>query len=155
MIPNKRGVQTQKHKQKQSTCKQAEAPSRTKMNCPYEHAHENTQSRTLTHTQTHLPCVSVDWVNQPNFPFFFWVRSASVTPWCYQHAVHTARQQRKQWVRTQHNKRERKVQQETAALQSTVQTLLPCPEKLQKQMYRNILFTLQSDYRTKAQTILS
>lgn len=30
----------------------------------------------------HLPCVSVDWVNQPNFPFFFSVRSASVTPWC-------------------------------------------------------------------------
>lgn len=65
------------------------------------------------HTQTHLPCVSVDWVNQPNFPFFFSVRSASVTPWCYQHAVHTARQQRKQWVSTQ--QREQQEREESTA----------------------------------------
>lgn len=87
-----------------------------------------------THTHTHLPCVSVDWVNQPNFPFFFSVRSASVTPWCYQHAVHTARQQRKQWVSTRQRERrggERNERRETAAIQTTVQTQLPCPEKLQ------------------------
>lgn len=43
-----------------------------------------THARTITQTElghAHLPCVSVDWVNQPNFPFFFSVRSASVTPW--------------------------------------------------------------------------
>lgn len=65
-----------------------------------------TRPTRFAHTQTHLPCVSVDWENQPNFPFFFWVRSASVTPGCYQHAVHTARQQRQQWVNTQQNKKE-------------------------------------------------
>lgn len=59
-------------------------PSRTKMKWRGEHVPVE------MHTQTHLPCVSVDWVNQPNFPFFFSVRSASVTPWCNQHAVHKA-----------------------------------------------------------------
>lgn len=37
----------------------------------------------VCHTQTeqNLPWVSVDWLNQPDFPvFFLWVRSPSVTP---------------------------------------------------------------------------
>ncbi len=124
-----KGMQTQKQKQKhkQSTCKQRRPPEQRWT------ALMNMRKKTHTprHARTHLPCVSVDWVNQPNFPFFFSVRSASVTPWCYQHAVHTARQQRKQWVSTQQNKRESNARQETVAIQTTVQTQLPCPEKLQ------------------------
>lgn len=89
----------QKHKLSTSRRKQPAGQRRTVlMNMRRK---KNIHSLTLMHTQTHLPCVSVDWVNQPNFPFFFSVRSASVTPWCYQHAVHTARQQRKQWVSTE------------------------------------------------------
>lgn len=79
------------------------------------------QALTPMYIQTNLPCVSVDWVNQPNFPFFFSVRSASVTPWCYQHAVHVARQQRQQRVSIQQRgkERERKVWQEKAAIHTT------------------------------------
>lgn len=92
------------------------------------------------HACAFLPCVSVDWVNQPNFPFFFSVRSASVTPWRYQHAVHTARQQRQQWTSTEQReggrekereieRKRRKVRQEKAAGHTTVQTQLLHPGK--------------------------
>lgn len=120
-----KGMLMQKHKQKhkQSTCMRRHRQGQrwtVLMNM-----HKKTHTPWYSHTQTHLPCVSVDWVNQPNFPFFFSVRSASVTPWCYQHAVHTARQQRKQWVNTQQNKRERNVRQETAAIQTTDTVTMP------------------------------
>lgn len=98
--------------------------------------HVNMCWHAATHTCTVLPCVSVDWVNQPNFPFFFSVRSARVTPWRYQHAVHTARQQRQQWVNTKQRggeKESRKVRQEKAAVQTTVQTQLLHPGRLPKQ----------------------
>lgn len=107
--------------------------------------HVLTRGHTHVHACAFLPCVSEDWVNQPNFPFFFSVRSARVTPWRYQHAVHTARQQRQQWTSTKQReggegerererKRERrKVWQEKAAVQTTVQTQLLHPGKCPKQ----------------------
>lgn len=77
---------------------------------------------THVHACAFLPCVSVDWVNQPNFPFFFSVRSASVTPWRYQHAVHTARQQRQQWTSTEQREggreKEREKEEESTARES-------------------------------------
>lgn len=87
----------------------------------HEQKRKKKHALTPTYIQTHLPCVSVDWVNQPNFPFFFSVRSASVTPWCDQHAVHAARQQRQQRVSIQQRgkERERKVWQEKAAIHTT------------------------------------
>lgn len=103
--------------------------------------HVLTRGHTHVHACAFLPCVSVDWVNQPNFPFFFSVRSARVTPWRYQHAVHTARQQRQQWTSTEQREgggRERKreiererrtVRQEKAAGHTTVQTQLLHPGK--------------------------
>ncbi len=136
-----------------------QAEATFKMSCSYEHAQKNTRTHTHTHThtpwhtQTHLPCVSVDWVNQPNFPFFFSVRSASVTPWCYQHAVHTARQQRKQWVSTQQNKRGTYGKRQ---LQYKLQTQLPCPEKLQLyRIYSHVHLAWETDCRIWAWTMLS
>lgn len=134
----KEGMQTQRKKGKNKTISRARA-SRSNFQDKGElfswTCAENKKTYIPWHT-THLPCVSVDWVNQPNFPFFFSVRSASVTPWCYQHAVHTARQQRQKWVSTQQRGREgerkRDARQEKAAIQTAVQTQLPCPEQLQK-----------------------
>lgn len=104
------------------------------------HGHTCEHVLTRGHIHARVPCVSVDWVNQPNFPFFFSVRSASVTPWRYQHAVHTARQQRQQWTSTEQReggrekereieRKRRKVRQEKAAGHTTVQTQLLHPGK--------------------------
>lgn len=83
--------------------------------------HVLTRGHTHVHARTFLPCVSVDWVNQPNFPLFFSVRSARVTPWRYQHAVHTARQQRQQWTSTKQRgggEREKEREREEESMES-------------------------------------
>lgn len=137
-----------KQKRKQSTCMQRHPPGQRWTVFVNMHTKTHTPWYSRTHTHTHLPCVSVDWVNQPNFPFFFSVRSASVTPCCYQHAVHTARQQRKQWVNTQQNKRERNVRQETAVIQTTDTATMP--RKATTHVYRtysDVLFLQQTGCR--------
>lgn len=72
---------------------------------------KHTHTLICTHTYTQelentggkpqdLPWVSDDWLNHPNLPFFFSVRSARVTPSCVMHAspcIQTQRHSRGTW----------------------------------------------------------
>lgn len=132
-----------KWKRKQSRCRRKQPPGQrwtVLMNMRRKKKEHSPPWRSRTHT--HLPCVSVDWVNQPNFPFFFSVRSASVTPWCYQHAVHTARQQRKQWVSTRQRERRGEEERGTSG-----------ERQLQYKLQYRHSYHVQRSYRTSVQDI--
>ena len=115
-----KGMQTQKHKQKQrqSTCKQ-----RCRMSRP-DHEHAHTLPDTRTHTNLFTLCLC--GLSEPAKLSFLLLSEVSqrdplVLPTCSSHSQ-TAEEAVSQY---------RNVRQKTAAIQTTVQTQLPCPEKLQ------------------------
>lgn len=91
----------------------------------------NTHSQTLAHTNTFTLCLC--GLSEPAKLSFLLLSEVSqrdplVLPTCSSHSQ-TAEEAVSQYTAEQ--ERERNVRQETAAIQTTVQTELPCPENLQ------------------------
>lgn len=103
----------------------AETPSRTKMNCPYEHTQEETHTPWYSHTHTHIYPVSLwtEWTSQTFLSSSQWGQPA--WPLGVTNMQFTQPDSRGSSESIHSRTRERNVQQETAAIQTTDTATMP------------------------------